>query len=139
MASPQWTSQIYTSYADRLNHELALFELEYEAMLYGEQGSEREARPLYAGKDTSCSMAALLCIYHDIILPTHCLLGGATTNQTTPHFVMSEEGTGIAVRPDSRGRDVLYTYIGCLCEFTVWTRVPLILLPHEIRLMRSAS
>ena len=32
---------------------------------------------------------------------------------------MSESGTGIAVRPDSGGRDVLYKYIGCLCEFPV--------------------
>ena len=44
----------------------------------------------------------------------------ATTNQTTPHFTMSDAGTGIAVRADGAGRDLLFTNtVGCLCEFPV--------------------
>ena len=32
---------------------------------------------------------------------------------------MSAAGTGIAVRTDSGGRDVLFTDMGCICEFPV--------------------
>ena len=97
---PPWPSA-----RDRLAYELALFKIEYQAMLYG--GNVRSYAHLYI-RISRVSVS----IRHNPHL-TAGRLPLQTINSTSPHFTMSS--TGI-VTTDNPGREVLYVGGSCMCD-----------------------